>query len=165
MHPKLIALGLVLFTTILNAEPLPAPKGDVMLTVSGKITEHNQSDVAAFDYEMLSSLKQNHILTETPWHDGATNFSGPLISDVLNALGAKGTQIHAAAIDGYSVTIPMAEAQKFPMIIALSVNGKPMSVREKGPLRVIYPWTDYPELQQQQFYDRAIWQLNALKIE
>ncbi len=40
-----------------------------------------------------------------------------------------------------------------------------MSVREKGPLVIIYPFDDKPELRDAVHYSRAIWQLRSLELK
>jgi hypothetical protein len=37
-------------------------------------------------------------------------------------------------------------------------------VREKGPLVIIYPFDDQPELRSALRYSRAIWQLRSIEI-
>ena len=40
-----------------------------------------------------------------------------------------------------------------------------MSVREKGPLWVIYPFDSDPEYQTEVIYSRSIWQLDRIVVE
>ena len=39
-----------------------------------------------------------------------------------------------------------------------------LTVRQRGPLWVIYPWSDQPNLQNEVYYSRSIWQLKALEV-
>ncbi len=50
-------------------------------------------------------------------------------------------------------------------IIAYLQNGNPMSVRDKGPLWVIYPYDDNPDYQSEVTYSRSIWQLDRITVE
>jgi hypothetical protein len=40
-----------------------------------------------------------------------------------------------------------------------------MSVRENGPLWIIYPMSDHPELQAPIYNSRLVWQLTAIAIK
>jgi hypothetical protein len=50
------------------------------------------------------------------------------------------------------------------VVVAHLLNGKPMSVREKGPLFVIYPFDDDPQLRTTIYYSRCIWQLKSIEL-
>ena len=44
-------------------------------------------------------------------------------------------------------------------------NGEPMSIRDKGPLWIIYPFDDNPDYQTEVIYSRSIWQLDQIHVE
>ncbi len=83
----------------------------------------------------------------------------------MKLVGAKGKVVKAFAINDYSVEIPMADFEDYPVILARRHNGKEMSVREKGPLWVIYPWSDFSELRNEKFFSRSIWQVNKIEVK
>ena len=118
-----------------------------------------------FDLNTLESLPQRQFTTMTPWSDKPIQFSGPLLRDVLAIAGAKGQNIRATAINDYRINIPVQDAMRFDMIVATRMNGERMSVRDKGPLFVVYPFDSLPELQQARYYERSIWQLKSLEVE
>ncbi|MDX1737251.1 MAG: molybdopterin-dependent oxidoreductase, partial [Alphaproteobacteria bacterium] len=96
--------------------------------------------------QTFSSFAQKEIKTTTPWTDGENSFKGVLIRDILIALGLPQKQygnvkIHAYASNDYTVEIPYEDAFKYDVIIARSMNNTPLSLRTKGPLWIIYPWT------------------------
>lgn len=143
---------------------LDAPKERPILTVSGKIGARNAGDVARFDMKMLEALPQQTFTTRTPWYDKPVTFSGPLLADVLAAVKASGSTVSAVAINDYKISIPMGDMQHKP-IVAILLDGKPMPVREKGPMFVIYPFDSKAELRTSTYYERSIWQLKALDIQ
>ena len=147
------------------AEGLPPPKGRVVLTVSGNISQANQGKVAAFDMAMLEALPQHSFTTRTPWYDRPVKFTGPLLSDILAATKAQGRQINASAINDYTIHIPVADAQMHGIIVARLLDDQPMAVRDKGPLFVIYPFDSKSELRSSVYYERSIWQLKRMSIE
>lgn len=144
---------------------LDAPKERPILAISGKIAEKNAGDVARFDMKMIEALPQHTFTTSTPWFDKPVKFTGPLLADVLAAVKASGTSISAVAINDYKITIPVADAAKFKVIVARLIDDKPIPVREKGPLFVVYPFDSSVDLRTSTYYERSIWQLKALDIQ
>lgn len=144
---------------------LDAPKERPILAVSGKIAEKNAGELARFDMKMIEALPQHSFTTSTPWFDKPVKFTGPLLSDLLAAVKASGSSISAVAINDYKITIPAADASKYPVVVARLIDDKPIPVREKGPLFVVYPFDSHIELRTSTFYERSIWQLKALDIQ
>jgi len=40
-----------------------------------------------------------------------------------------------------------------------------MPVRKKGPMWVVFPWSDHPEIANEVYYARSIWQLKRIAVE
>ena len=151
------------FTAI--AAPLETPSGRVILTVTGLIANHNATEVAQLDMAMLDKLPQVTVTTTTPWYDESKSFSGPLVRDLIKLLGAQGDMVKATALNDYSITIPLQDFEQYDVILATRLDGNTMSIREKGPIFVIYPFDDKPELVNETYYQRCIWQLNRLDFQ
>jgi hypothetical protein len=143
---------------------LARPTGDVILTVTGAVTSPNIPEGAAFDLTMLDALPQYETATETPWHDGTIRFQGPLIADVLAAAGADGSLLRVIALNDYAADIPIEDIRTYPVILASRINGEPIAVRNKGPLFVIYPFDRHPELVNELFFSRSVWQVKAINV-
>lgn len=161
-------LGAVLALTWLSsaqAGSLPEPAGKTILTISGQISNTNADGVAKFDRKMLEALGLTTVQTTTPWYDGRTRFEGVLIKKLMQFVGAKGEMVKAVALNDYAIAIPMADFEKFNVILAMKRDGEYMEVREKGPLFVIYPYDSIPELQTQTYYTRSAWQVAKLIVE
>ena len=144
--------------------PLAAPSGPVVLTVGGALRHANRDGRAAFDMAMLEKLPQVSFSTQTPWYPQARKFTGPLLRDVLAAAGAQGRVIEARALNDYRVTLPAADIERYDVIVARLLDDKPMAVRDKGPLFLIYPFDRAPELRNSVFYGRSAWQLTHLEL-
>ena len=162
---RLAVIAWLVCTPLCGANALEAPARKVVLTVSGKLTQPNHGKDATFSMEMLEKLPQQTFTTKTPWYPRPVTFTGPLMRDVLAAAGASGKQISARAIDDYKTLIPMSDAQNFNVILARQIDGKNLSIREKGPLFIVYPYDSKPELQAQVYLDRSAWQLKSLTID
>ncbi|BFM48041.1 molybdopterin-dependent oxidoreductase [Marinomonas sp. THO17] len=160
--PFFLALSV---STSIQAETLAQPKGKVILTVSGKITHTNLGDTAQFDREMLINLGFFDLDTVTPWTEGSNLYQGPMLSAVLKAVGAQGKTLKVSALNDYSARMPAEDAIKYDVLLAMDLNGKPMSVRDKGPLFILYPFSDMPELNNEVIHNRSVWQIKSIVVE
>jgi hypothetical protein len=147
------------------AMALKPPTERPVLTVSGKIGLKNAGDKARFDMKMMEALPQHSFTTRTPWYDKPVKFTGPLLADVLAAVKASGSTVSAVAINDYKISIPVTDTTRHKVIVARLLDDKPMPVREKGPLFVVYPFDDSSELRSSTYYERSIWQLKALDVQ
>jgi hypothetical protein len=150
--------------TALSVFASAPPAGPVVLTIKGKIGRPNAASEANFDLPMLERLPQRDLFTQTPWHQGRRKFTGPLLRDLLNAVDARGSMIRAIALNDYKVDIPFEDAVQIDVVMARLLDDRPMPVRDKGPLFIIYPFDDRPELRNQRYYARCAWQLRTLEI-
>lgn len=147
-----------------GASSLSAPEEKPILTVAGSISVTNKDGTAQFDRRMLESLGAVSFETTTPWYSGPVTFEGVPLAKVMEAVGAKGETLVAVALNNYSAELPMEDAQKYNVILAYKRNGEYMSVRDKGPLFVVYPYDSVPELKNQKFYSRSVWQLSRIEV-
>jgi hypothetical protein len=139
----------------------------VVLTVRGRgVGSPNQPDEAAFDMPMLATLPQHRIVTDTPWYSKVRSFSGPLLREVLAAAGvaAGAERARLVALNDYRIEIPLEDARRQDVIVARLLDDKPMSVREKGPLFVMYPFDREPQLRTSLYFSRCVWQLKSIEL-
>ncbi len=162
----LLALAPSLAAFAQEGEPLAAPTGQVILTVSGNIGVSNSEDGSAvFDRDMFNALGKTEIQTSTPWTDGVQTFSGVLARDVMERVGAEGSVVVASALNDYKVEVPMEDFQQYDVLLATEMNGEEMQVSDKGPIWIVYPRDGIPELQDRRLHDRWVWQLKALQVQ
>lgn len=160
-----LALTFIAVAAPARAGELAKPEADVVLTVTGKIGNVNSEGAALFDLPMLEALASRKSTVETPWYPGKVSFEGPLGSALLDAVGAKGTKLKVVALNDYAAEIPAEDFRKWPVILATKLDGKPMSVREKGPIFVVYPFDADPSLFNEQYFSRSVWQVKAIEIQ
>jgi len=146
------------------AGALDAPAGRVVLTITGDIEQRNSGEGAQFDVAMLEKLPVKSFSTRTPWFPEPRKFTGVLMRDLLAAVGARGQTAKAIALNDYRVDIPLEDARQHDLLVAWLLDDKPMAVRDKGPLVVIYPFDAHPELKTAIKYSRAAWQLKQLDV-
>lgn len=142
---------------------LPPPQGEVLLTVTGALTRRNSPEGALFDREMLKALGEIEFVTGTPWSEHPQRFRGPSLYSLVTALGLKGGTFTARALNDYSIPVPLSEAVEGGPILAMEIDGQVLSLRERGPLWLIYPFDDIPAYRSEVSYIRSIWQLTRLE--
>ncbi|MEM9278952.1 MAG: hypothetical protein AAGA76_10280 [Pseudomonadota bacterium] len=162
-----------------HAEPSAGP---AVLTVTGSISKPNRSaadefadvffsshDVdfekaAAFDLKALEALGMKTVRASYEDWPKTFTFEGPLLSDVLKAAGATGETLIVRALDGYAPELPMADTEKYPVILALKVDGEYLGLGDRGPSWVIYPRDDYPELAKEDD-SKFVWSVYHIEVK
>lgn len=154
----------LLLGAALPARALMAPTGPVVLTLRGRLRKPNVGASAEFDMAMLEALPQHSFATRTPWYTQPRRFTGPWLREVLAAAGAEGNMLRLWALNDYRVDMPFDDARRHDVLLARLLDGRPMAVRDKGPLFVIYPFDDRPELRSAVYYSRSAWQLRTIDV-
>ena len=147
------------------AADLAKPTGKVLLTVSGNVSNQNAGDKAEFDFEMLQALGVSKIETTTAWTQGTKTFEGILLKTLVDTVGAAGSTAEVIALNDYKVDIPMEDFTDYPVILAYQMDGERLKIREKGPLWVVYPEDDNPELKNKQVQAKWVWQVKEIRFK
>jgi hypothetical protein len=158
-------IALLVCPPMADAGELAAPQGEVVLTVTGKIANTNGGGVARFDMAMLDALEGRAATLETPWTSGKVTFEGPFGRSLLKAVGAEGTVLKISALNDYAASVPIEDLRDHDTILATRFNGKPMTVREKGPIFLIYPFDKEASLYTEVYFSRSVWQIKSIKVE
>ncbi|GAB4398003.1 MAG: hypothetical protein OHK0048_08200 [Rhodoferax sp.] len=162
-------------------------KGPALLTVSGLIGKGNrgaldpaldqlmvkqkvQFDKAhAFDFAALSALPATTIKPTLEYDQRQHTLSGPLIAQVMQAAGApQDARLLMRAIDGYTVTLTLAQARAHRYIIATQLDGHAMPLGGLGPLWAVYEPDAYPELKAKPLNERFAlcpWGLYHIEVQ
>ena len=146
------------------ADRLSLPSDKVILSVSGRIRTVNKDGSAEFDRAMLEALGMESFETTTPWYNGPVKFEGVRMQKLMQAVGAAGESVTAVALNDYTTDIPIADFERYGVLLALKRDGNEMPVRDKGPLFIVYPYDSRPELKSLKFYSRSAWQVAKLEV-
>jgi hypothetical protein len=93
-------------------------------------------------------------------------FTGPSLSDILKIVGAQGDAMELSTLDDYTIAIPLADAARYGVILAYSMNGKRLPISDFGPLFLIYPRDAHrDELSSAVATARFVWQINSLVVK
>lgn len=144
---------------------LAPPTGPVVLELRGRVQRRNQGDCACFDMAMLAALPQTSFSAHAPWYAQPHRFTGPLLRELLAAAGAQGSRLQLRALNDYRVELPRDDAERHGPIVARLLDGAPLTVRDKGPLLLIYPFDDDPDLRSPLYFSRSAWQLRTITVD
>ena len=147
------------------AESLAKPMGgQIILTIDGAIANSNGDTGAFFDLALLKTLPAQQIVTETPWTKGVHTFTGVPLGTLMKWIGATGKTVTASALNDYSVDLPVDDGAKPDALVVYLFDGAPMLASDRGPLWIVYPFSEHPELRTETYYQRAVWNLYGMTV-
>jgi hypothetical protein len=130
---------------------------DWQLTIQGQ-TKLGQP--LPFDWSTLQTLAKTQISTKEPHlHSTSTaaDFRGVPVAALLNQAGVSAgvNEITFVAFDAFRATLRLEDLQRYPILLALARNGKAIPRSEGGPIYLVLPTSQFPELRQR--YDSTAW--------
>lgn len=142
-------------------------KKNVFLTITGKIDRI--TNTADGTYEMSEreflALPTSTVTTSTPWTP-KSDFVGPLLAKILQEVAAKGSKLRLVALDDFSVEVDGDYLGKYGTILASSKDGVRLTVRDFGPIFVMYPRDSFgKELDTPFGASHMVWQLCGIVVE
>ncbi|MDP2699158.1 molybdopterin-dependent oxidoreductase [Thalassospira sp.] len=102
------------------------------------------------------------IVTTTPWTDGERRFTGVSFDTLLDRYGISAPNIQISALNDYNVTVPASVLRQDGAILAYHLDGEVMSVRDKGPFWVIFPYDSDPRFQTDTYWSYSVWQVKSV---
>ncbi|MFS4579949.1 molybdopterin-dependent oxidoreductase [Phaeobacter sp. C3_T13_0] len=165
-----IAALVAAVTLICNLSPnaaQAAQSDEAVLIVAVKSTDGSDMQRHEFSMEELRTLPVAQFDTRTIWTSGEQAFTGVSLAALLTYVGVEQRQtgvVVARAINDYAVEIPVTDATNGGPMVAYERNGSTMSVRDKGPLWIVYPYDSDPTYRTEAVYSRSIWQLEEITI-
>ncbi len=142
------------FSLAIIVSPAIAGYGVVLKVSSGAGSK-------SFTRAELEALPKTSFATTTPWTKGVATFEGVRLADLVKFAGGPVSKLKAIALNDYSATMNLDEVSNHALV-AYRMNGKAMSVRNKGPLWIIFPFDDKPNLKSERFYSKSVWQLKEI---
>lgn len=131
---------------------------------SKALTIINGTDKLSYSIEELEIMQPTEIETILPW-EGKKNYKGPPMKTLLSKF-KNIASFECCSLDGYCVNIPYDDILVFDPIIAYKSNNVYMTIRDNGPIMLIYPYSDYHKtLSTPEFQARFIRHLVVVKIK
>lgn len=147
--------------TVSAIAPLPLPEdSSPLLTLETPQGEAQQT----FNLQQIESAGLVQVSLDLRWKKESGTYQGVRLRDFLRMVGAdKQPSLRFHGHDGYSVDIPQADWQNEDVIIATRFQGQPLNLRNKGPLRVIYPIPVAETYRRPEGIFRWIWMVDAIR--
>lgn len=124
------------------------------------------ADGATVTFSMadLDALDQVTITTTTIWTEGELTFTGPSLQSILSMAEIESPILTLTALNDYAIEMPAPEVDAIYPILATRMDGEPMSVRDKGPFWIVFPYDSDPAFQTETVYSQSIWQLDRIDV-
>jgi hypothetical protein len=157
----------IVWLSLMSASPAHAGPDLLQLDVDGNIgyqaaSPHNER---IFTREELLAMPVHAIQSSTSW-TGSELWEGPLLTDVLKKTGIRGSTIRVFAYDDYSEEIPLAFITKYEPILAYRENGHELTLKDFGPLFIIFPRDRYrKELSTISNTRRFVFQIRRIEVK
>ena len=151
--------ALCLLVAIAVSNPLVADEAAVLTVV-----EANQPTPIKLSLDAIKAMGRTEISTATPWTDGVQHFTGITGAEFVKSLKVTGGAVTAIAANDYQVTIPWDVLASDSTLIAYERNGEPMSVRDKGPLWIVFPFDSDAKYLTATYKSYSIWSLTSVEF-
>lgn len=113
-------------------------------------------------YSQLQSMPRATIETSTKWTFGTQSFTGVWLATLLERHAIRSGMLELFAINDYVVRIPVDDIRQGGALLAYRRNDEIMTLRQKGPLWLVYDWDHEPAYRTETHYSRSIWQLDRI---
>ena len=151
------AVGLMPVTPLVSAQV--SKTGPALLTVGGLVTKTNRGPVdpaldqmmakhgvkfakaLALDSERLRRMPRIEIQPTVEYDNKKHKLSGPLLTTALREAGVDlkaPARIGLRAVDGYNVSIGLADVQSYRMIVATHLDDQNLGLGGLGPQWAVY---------------------------
>lgn len=161
------AIGAAALPVWARAKQAEKSAGPALLTVTGAIGRANRGPLDraldqmmhkqklqfdkgyTFDFDALLALAPHAIEPTLEYDNQRHQLRGPSLLDVINTTRAPlraSTHLLLRAVDGYAVTISVADVRKYRFIVATHLDGRPMPLGGLGPLWAVYDADRFPDM-------------------
>ena len=141
-----------------NITLVPVGSSKVILTIK------TPNGIKQFTHGQIETIGLKRLNTTTFWSTDYGEFNGVLLRDLLAEAGIENVpEIKITALDDYITLIPREDWRRWNVILATRYEEKTMSIRKKGPLRIIYPLDIGGEIADSAMRIRWIWAIKSIE--
>ena len=112
----------------------------------------------------LDALPEIEIVTTTIWTEVVQTFTGPSLHALLSSVGVTGGHLSLTALNGYFFEMEYSDLTPEAPILARARNGAALSICDKGPIWLVYPYDADRMWQTEIIFSRSIWQLTEIDV-
>ena len=161
-----LLIVVLLFPIDLFAKEVSVQEIKLPPVLSNKVilTIYTPDDVKQLSHAQIEAIGLKRLNTSTFWPQDYGEFNGVLLRDLLSESGIENvSQIKITALDDYITIIPQEDWRKWDVILATRHEKKVISIRDKGPLRIIYPKDIGGEVAESDMRVRWIWAVKSIE--
>ncbi|SEK97159.1 hypothetical protein SAMN05443999_10338 [Roseovarius azorensis] len=169
MYRRALTSGFLAAALAALARPSMAATADdafcVIMTITYDMPRNDQTGAITLTEDQIRDLPRLTFNTTTIWTSGVQKFTGVPLRALLDHYGLEGREIVLSAANDYRITIPMSEIRTDAPMIAYERNDRPMSLRDYGPLWLVYNYDGDAANRTQTVFSRSIWQLDHITVK
>lgn len=161
--------------TLQVGQPIPVPRGEPIVTVTGNINAH-QSQISTksgenaqivMDRTSLEVVGLVEYTVKDLFEPKVNRFRGVLMRDLLNQwqVPSSASNVTLTALNDYKITIPIQLLRQYPVLFAMDQDGVAMQPDYRGPAMIVMPYEQYPSVQELAEPNYWIWQITKIHIE
>lgn len=140
----------------------PARADGLSLGVTAEGVAHPMSQRIALD--QLAAMPQAEVRAVTPWTEGEVTFAGVAFQTLAHSLGVAGGKVVLRALNAYEITLDTSRVIEDGGVLATRMNGKPIPIRDKGPVWLVFPSAERPDLASADKAHMWIWQVDEIRF-
>lgn len=153
---------ILLLTLVLIASVLQADAGDKKIRLLGNMKEGMAQRISPRELEHELSFVSFYVYN--PWEKKSDHYEGVLLDTFAKHFGGKDLNaLRLIAIDDYEVRFEKDYFQRERILLVAKVNGEYISIKEKGPMRIIF--VDYDKRKKEYELNLPQWMWMITKIE
>ena len=159
---KYIEIKILLIFSLLFSSLLYADGGDKKVKLLGNTKENAPKQITIKEIEKLGITTKE---IYNPYEKRSDLYGGVLFDKFVKKYAKKSVKsVTLIAIDDYQVVIPKSEWSTKKVMLSTRMNGKYMSTRSKGPLRIVYPDYDSQKKEYQTNLSNWIWMIKKIEF-
>lgn len=153
-----------LFTIIFLTTILFAGSGDKKIKIIGSVND------SAPKYTTAKLLEQNFKIFKkevyNSWEKRSDLYEGVFLNDLAKKYGTKDTkQIKLIALDGYNIDYSKELYESQRILLSFKVNGKYISIKDKGPMRVVFVDFDSSKKSDNDNLHKWMWMIKKIEFK
>lgn len=158
------SVTIVLIATLAGVMAVPAVATDWTLNLVNSRIPDGYGKIVLTRAKLLE-LDQRTIRTSNIYIDGVAEFRGPGAYEVIDFIGRAGADtVRITTATDTFIDVTLDELRRFGPILAMEMNGEPLTRRNRGPLWLIYPVDDFSELEKPTYYNRLIAHVQEMEL-
>lgn len=151
----------VIFSVLFVYTSLFGSDGSKKVLLSGNLIDSAPKHISAKMLHDTFTTKKVHMYN--PWEKSSADYEGVLLEDFISFYAQPSVKnLKLEAIDSYQTDISRELWTSERILLVTKVNGKYLSIRDKGPLRIVF--IDYNESKINTL-ELWMWMINKITIE